>query len=180
MTTSSVTLTEQYLSDSLSFELPEYQMQPRSDWHGYTRAVTVLTTLGPEDTKELLCKFMPGLTRQQHRTLGEAHLRASIQCQLDWGKTVNAAAQETFGRAYEATDYKISGIAREEFSEGRKNTLRDLAHKESAHSHVAWGHLMAAGLREHKIYMLKDKFVTDEALYGKEGTEQEEVRGHGR
>lgn len=49
----------------------------------------------------------------------------------EWSKSFTAGIMETFGRAPEVGDYKVSGIGREEFSLTRQVELRELARLET-------------------------------------------------
>ena len=72
---------------------------------------------------------------------------AAKEMDKQWSKEADKASQETFGRPFGTSDYKISGIGREEFSSAAKDKLRDLAHTSAEHKEAAAAHWYAAGKR---------------------------------
>lgn len=66
------------------------------------------------------------------------HIRCEMLAGLAWDLVVDQAMRDTFGRPYEATDYKIAGIARDEFPSEVKDLLRFLAQSKSSHGSAAF------------------------------------------
>lgn len=73
--------------------------------------------------------------------------RGKPYVEQSWAAEADAAALEAFGRPLLATDYRISGIACEEFSEARKNLLREHARSRGQHRSLAAIHAAAANSR---------------------------------
>src|SRR5271157_4089098 len=96
------------------------------------------------DGGKMLRQRMPDFTKQDHLDAAAAHTAAGKEMDKEWVKTADAAAQKTFGRPYEATDYQISGIASDKFSSEDKDKLRDLAHTASDHFEAAAAHTFAS------------------------------------
>lgn len=132
---------------ALSLDHPAYNTAPRKGWGGYTCRVTLLGVCLAQDGKRLLRKLMPMLNKDQFRAIGLEHAKLALSHQTAWSTRVNEACLATFGRPYGIHDYRISGIARDEFSEGDKTALRSHAHKQGHHHQLAIFHLMASGLR---------------------------------
>lgn len=93
-------------------------------WNG-TQSILSLTSI-PAAGK-LLRSRLPNWTKAQHKHAAEDAFRKAKQVQAAYSKMLDTAAMETFKRPYQATDYRISGIASDRFSEKRKNQLRHLA-----------------------------------------------------
>jgi hypothetical protein len=93
---------------------------------------------------KMLRERLPEFTKQDHLDAAAAHTAAGMAKDKEWGKTADEAAQKTFGRPYEATDYKVSGIASDKFSDADKDKLRDLAHTSTDHMAAASAHLYAS------------------------------------
>lgn len=111
----------------------------------YNTRPSVLSATTTSAAAKLLMRYAaPGLTREQHLER-QAHFSELNRALGDeWGKEVEMAAMETFGRPLRFEEYRVSGIARDEFSEERKERLRALAHTQGeccaaslAHGHVA-------------------------------------------
>jgi len=85
--------------------------------------------------------------KMEHLKRADLLARAAINFENQWSKVANKASMEAFGRPYEFTDYKISGIARDEYSEKRKNQLRSLAHGMGIFKTLARAHADAAKLQ---------------------------------
>ena len=124
---------------------PAYQAQIRIPGYNYPGSrVTVFQAVTVADAAKVLVKANPAWSREDHRNLAEDHQRSWRECGAKWNEVANEAAHSTFGREFLLTDYRISGIAREEFSEGDKKALRDLAGRRGRHMRLAAAHLFAA------------------------------------
>jgi hypothetical protein len=95
----------------------------------------------------LLRHRLPDWTVTQHVNAALFYKHQRERMARSWNKTADQAAQSTFGRPFEFTDYKISGIARDEFSESHKNRLRKLAHESGDSGVIGAAHWRAAGKR---------------------------------
>lgn len=113
-------------------------------FRGYTFRITALLAHTAADAAQVLRKLNPCWTQAEHSALAEQHLRASLKLKEDWSELVNKATLETFGRPYSILDYKISGIAREEFPEPVKESLRFMAQAQTNHLALHRAHLHAA------------------------------------
>ena len=85
--------------------------------------------------------------KMEHLKRADIFARAAENAEKMWSKTVEKASMETFDRPYEFSDYKVSGIARSEYSEKRKNQLRTLAHSMSIFKTLARAHADAANIQ---------------------------------
>lgn len=85
-----------------------------------------------------------GWTRGDHGTMSQAHLRAAEDCSRLWAAVANAAALKLWGRNWQPTDYRVSGIGTAEFTLTDQDILRTLAHRETDHHNAADLHHHAA------------------------------------
>lgn len=93
---------------------------------------------------KMLRQRLPGWTKAQHLAAAKHHTAQAARLEKEWTVTANAAAQETWGRAWQVTDYRISGIGSDEFSAKHKDTLRFAAHTTGDHKAAATAHEAAA------------------------------------
>ncbi len=96
---------------------------------------------------KLLAQRLPDWSKEDHLSAATQHDALAAQAKRDWSKAADAAAQATWGRPFQATDYRVSGIASDEFTTAHKDTLRTLAHKQTAHGLAAAAHRGAAKKR---------------------------------
>lgn len=136
------------VADALRLDYPVYHQSPRMGWGGYSRRVSVLSSLTASDGKRLLRRFMPSASAQEHRGLAKGHRALAQEHRLAWARIADEAAVVTFGRAFQITDYRVSAIACEEFADVHKEALRVHARSASMHDHLALCHLMAAGHKQ--------------------------------
>lgn len=133
----------------LPLDHPAYVTTARRGFGGHTFAVSVLSCLCANVGVRLLKRFLPSETRQWHATMAELHAKKAIEHRDSWSSVADQAALQTFGRKFSMFDYRISGIASEEFSEEHKDALRVHAHSQGKHHRLAVLHHMAAGHRHH-------------------------------
>lgn len=116
---------------------------------GYTRrtGITVLQALSAGDAATVLIRANPDWTKADHLHLAAAHHDEATRQKAAWSRIVNEASLATFGRPYGIWDYKVSGIAREEFSAEHKEALRFAAHAGGNHATLALAHERAAKRR---------------------------------
>lgn len=107
---------------------------------GYTRNPSVNSANSTGDSARVLRKIMPWLSVAEHRAMAQVHLDMLALALTSWATIVNLASLETFGRRYEFSDYRVSAIAREEFSVERKEQLRLLSHAATKHRNAARAH----------------------------------------
>jgi hypothetical protein len=111
---------------------PAYTRRYRvSKW---SRTVTAL------DVPRLLRRYWPSMSKEEHRKRAAENRREVERLQKRYTQELEDAAQETFGRAWEATDYRIAGIGRDEFSDERKERLRLLCRAIDARRSIAYAH----------------------------------------
>lgn len=80
------------------------------------------------------------LTKDQHAQTRDYFITLRGALKQEYGKELNKAARATWGRDFEIQDYRISGIACDEFSNKQKNRLRALAHTETKCANIAAAH----------------------------------------
>jgi hypothetical protein len=93
----------------------------------YNRSANVFSAVSVADAVKVLRKAHPELYEmdvEKHLHLSHAFALRARAHDGAWRRLVNAAAQEAFGRPFRITDYKISGIASDAFSEHFKAALR--------------------------------------------------------
>ena len=87
---------------------------------------------------------LPDWTKDQHVAAAKYYLKEKLRLKDAWNREANRAAKESFGRPFEFTDYRISGIGSDAFSEKRKNNLRKFAYGSSDASSAEFAHTAAA------------------------------------
>jgi len=112
----------------------------------YNGAQSPLSMHGTDGGKILAQRF-PGWGRAQHSAAAKKHEKKAAKLDREWSKVVNDAAQETWGRKYRVTDYRVSGIASSEFSDKHKDALRHAAQTATKHRDAAQAHAGAANMR---------------------------------
>lgn len=125
-----------------SLDAPRYHEQVRL--RGYTRSVCVLSACTSNDGASILRRLARELSKEEHFKLADAHAKAAADQCAEWNRLADKAAVETFGRPFRFGDYKISGIACEEFEDGMKAQLRFAAHAQSNHKAASRAHWAAA------------------------------------
>ncbi|MGF6440310.1 hypothetical protein [Paraburkholderia youngii] len=106
----------------------------------YTRNPSVNSAHSTADAARILHKVMPPLTVAEHQALANVHLDMMATALTSWATIVNLACLETFGRPYQFSDYRVSGVARDEFTMERKEQLRLLSRAETRHRNAARAH----------------------------------------
>lgn len=131
----------------LPLDHPAYVTTARRGFAGHTFAPSVLTALCASSAVRLLKRFLPSATRAWHASAAEMHAKKAIEHRDSWSSVADEAALQTFGRKFSISDYRISGIGREEFAEEHKDALRLHARSTGKHHRLAVLHHMAAGHR---------------------------------
>lgn len=83
-------------------------------------------------------------TAADHKRLAGLHSKAADDKQKEWSKVADQAAMKAWGRKYQVSDYKVSGIASDEFDKASKDKLRELAQGEGVNKQLAYAHEQAA------------------------------------
>jgi hypothetical protein len=76
----------------------------------------------------------------EHADIAAYHRKRALRLNAIWSLVVKKAAIEAFGRPYRFQDYKISGIASDDFAEHHKRVLRHCSHRANEHDDVASAH----------------------------------------
>ena len=134
-------------SDDL-LALPEYATCVRIK--GYNGKVSVYTAVNARDAANVLINISPGVNRSRHLELAAQHEALVIQHQLYYNKALDKAAQALFGRPWRITDFKVSCIGRDEFSEEHKAELRYHGYSATKHATLAYAHKAASTSRRIK------------------------------
>lgn len=114
---------------------------------GYSGKITLFQAVSTADAAKVLKQANPNWTAQDHKRLSQQHAEAAAKYEVEWGQLANEAALQTFGRPYSIFDYKVSGIASEEFPDEFKEKLRFAAHAKSHHTTASRAHEHAARIR---------------------------------
>jgi len=110
----------------------------------YNCHTDVFQASNPRDAARILRRLKPDWTRDEHLELSQRHGEAAILQSKRYAELLDVAAQATFGRRFEFTDYKISAIGSEEFSEPHKVALRFTSRAATNHRTLARAHAAAA------------------------------------
>lgn len=116
---------------------------------GYNGQPNVLSAHG-KDAGDVLIQLAPNMTRAQHAQRAREFEALENDLQDQYDRALDAAAMETWGRKFEATDYRVSAIGSDEFSDRHKERLRELAHGLSAAKTIAGAHTYASKSRRIK------------------------------
>ncbi len=126
---------------------------------------SVLTAHSGSDGARILRLEMPNLTKEEHLKLAREHLMQSLVCQRQYGEALNEAAMSLWGRPWAVTDYRVSAVGREEFSDEQKSKLRGLSEKIWQHGDIGRAHARASGLRSAGLVaLLSECEIEDVAL----------------
>ena len=100
--------------------------------------------IGPREALRIMRSIRPEWDRALHFRREHGYEQAARLASQEWARESERAALETWGRSFRPQDYRISGIASDEFSPARKARLRKLAHaigicsgRAAAHRHAA-------------------------------------------
>lgn len=126
---------------------PAYNTPVKLKGYNFKQGVTATQALTPSDAAKVLVRNSPEWTKGDHRSLSDAHHHAAKEHEHAWNATADEAAQQKWGRNFEASDYQISGIGSDEFSHRHKEALREHAHARSKHLSMAAAHAAAAHSR---------------------------------
>lgn len=107
---------------------------------GYTCKVSPLNCHSARDSAAILKYRLPDWSKEEHAKAAKFHEDESKKKEEDWGKTQEKAHMETFGTSPTITDYKISGIGREEYPAKYKDKMRKLSLDSAHHKAAAAAH----------------------------------------
>lgn len=113
--------------------------------------VSVLSAHTPSDAAQILRKI--GISRGHvleasvHLDHAANHFLAWARSQFLYGQKLDESAMALWGRKWEVTDYKVSAIGSDQFSEAQKVDLRALSMAIRSHQDIARAHAWAGGMR---------------------------------
>ncbi len=116
----------------------------------YNCRVNIFQATCPADAARLLRRNNPDWSKEDHLQLAQQHAERSSLEREKHAQLLDAAAMETFGRPFRVTDYRISAIGCEEFSEEKKEALRFSAHAGTTHLICSRAHAKAASARTYR------------------------------
>jgi hypothetical protein len=132
----------------------------------YNGQASVFTATSDRDAAKVLMKTMPDVTASEAAQRSKEHAAAAEKCKAEWSKQADDAAQATWGRKFAITDYKISGIGSDAFTDDAKDKLRELAHGEGKHKRLAGAFAeLAKALRGQGKGLLDSIFELDGARF---------------
>jgi hypothetical protein len=102
---------------------------------------------------KLLRRRLPDFTKENHESAARYFSNEQKRAKGIWNTMIEKEHLRVFGKPFQITDYKISGIGRDEYSENVKNALWKWVRYASDVGAAADAHWMAAG---HRKYMLKN------------------------
>lgn len=111
---------------------------------GYPCPVTISQASTSSDAAKVLTRLHPDWSQLEHIQLAESHFGQYKKLMQRWLEVLDQAAMQTFGRKYQISDYRISEIACEEFSDEHKAQLRTLIHTAQKHKVITDAHRAAA------------------------------------
>lgn len=134
-------------TSTYNLESPIYlERERRPKWN-----VKVGPLMDPDEGGRILRRRLPHFTKADHESAARWFAADSKRARAQWSALMGSEHKRVFGRAMEATDYKISGIGREEYSERAKAKLRELAHYGTNAAAAAAAHWKAAGHRKRMV-----------------------------
>jgi hypothetical protein len=127
-----------------NLDSPVYQKRERRPkWN-----VSVSPLMDPREGGIMLRRRLPDYTKADHESAARYFENEAKRSKGAWNALIEREHERVFHRPFAFTDYKISGIGREEYSEKAKDKLRELAHYASAAGSAAAAHWSAAGHRK--------------------------------
>ena len=113
---------------------------------GYNGPPTVMSAHG-KDSGDILIALRPDMSKAQHAQRSREFESLADRLQGLYDQALDDAALDAWGRNFEATDYRVSGIGSDEFSEAHKERLRTLSKSLSAAKIIGTAHGYAAKSR---------------------------------
>lgn len=106
--------------------------------------VTAINAHSAADGAKILNKLRPDWTKADHLNMAAEHEDLAESAETDWGKLVASEFKKLFDRDYRVGDYKVSGVARDEFPATVKDELRELNRQMNGHKSLRVAHAYAA------------------------------------
>jgi hypothetical protein len=113
---------------------------------GYNGQPSVMSAHG-KDAGDILIALQPDMTKSQHAQRSREFESLADRLQGLYDQALDDAAQDAWGRDFRVTDYRVSGIGSDEFSEAHKERLRTLAQSLSAAKTISSAHGYASKSR---------------------------------
>lgn len=113
---------------------------------GYNGQPSVMSAHG-KDAGDILIALQPDMSKSQHAQRSREFESLADRLQDMYDQALDDAAQETWGRDFQVTDYRVSGIGSDEFSDTHKTRLRTLAQSLSAAKTISTAHGYASKSR---------------------------------
>ncbi len=114
---------------------------------GYTGERMATSAVTKRDAANILIAANRSWTRADHARLAELHRQAGTAQEAAYQKALNDAAQETFGRPFAFSDYRVCCIGSEQFSDAWKEIIRYHGYTAPKHKALAKAHLAASQSR---------------------------------
>jgi hypothetical protein len=141
---------------------PVYTKQEKV--RGYNTTPDVFAAHG-SDAGRILRKRLPGWTKEDHIKAAKKYFDEAKKLERKWGKLLDQAAMETWGRKWRPEDYKVSGVGSDEFPKHWKDQLRPLIQKSSRSFKLGHAHMAASKyIRKSRMEgteMKGDEYLTD-------------------
>lgn len=96
------------------------------------------------DAGKIARKLFPAYGRAEHASVADEYRLAANKAKNFYAAALDDAAMRAWGRPFRVTDYRISGIGSDEFSERDKNKLRKLVAEERSFRKISEAHEHAA------------------------------------
>lgn len=135
------------LSGDVSLDHPAYNTPQKLKGYTSKVGITPHQATSARDAANVIIRNNPKWTKEDHKRLADAHQKAAEAHHDKWSEVADEAAQKTWGRKFAFGDYRISGIASDEFSAEHKDKLRTHAHSAGKHETLAAAHRAAASSR---------------------------------
>jgi hypothetical protein len=111
---------------------------------GWNCKTTALRCNDKKIAAKLIRRLGPAWTSEEHESIAKYHAHRAEKLVAIWTKVLECAAMESLGRPWHLTDYKVSGIGRDEFPENHKRVLRHCIHRSYQHRVMAEAHKVLA------------------------------------
>lgn len=113
---------------------------------GYNGPQSVFTAHGRDGGKIAKVLF-PGYGKREHLSISRDYALASEKAGNLYAHALDQAAMRLWGRPFQVTDYRVSGIGSDRFSESDKALLRKLVREKQQYKDISRAHYYAAGKR---------------------------------
>lgn len=93
--------------------------------------------------------YFPYATATQHKVIRDEAREKEKKLKEQWWQTADKAFRKLYKRPMEVSDYRVSGIGRDEFPDNVKDKLRQLIKEENTYHTIAYAHnlMLPAAMR---------------------------------